>query len=475
MGKNTKKAPKVTSAPGANAETTQQVTNAMEQMGLANMPTSAREAYLKGMDPNHTVDLMKMIHTRFYEDKEAATAKFGEAVVEQMNDLNAVSMVTAMVLEVKYAQNPFAMQIRENHLPMIEKAAAAIGVTLNLEALPAPNAEGVVSVPSTAVVISPETNEEIDKEQATAEATAEAAKIDPTKIENESQLIAALQGIAYNAGAPVEKIEKIINFYQAYLKTKAHNSENSEVELKKVNEMSRTELFREAVTYVGESPFSLKGFIGHLGMSLVETHNPIMAFAMLKSIYKHQNSEVSDEQIADYVRIAVEWNTSSQISVMTRNIELIKKDIEVLSADKEKNKAALEDCERRINNLNKSIATYKQCLEWLSGDDVNIPKTIVEGWESKKCIKSANVVSTLLTAFYDRETSKCQARYDHDTLKYNIEQIAGHVLNLFRSANTAIADYSLQNLLPLTSEETPTEEKPAEEKPEEKKEKKSKK
>lgn len=454
MAKNNK--PKAPAAPAAPATENKNNVATTPVTGFSNPA-----AYMQGLDPNHQVDLTKMMHETFRMDPNAAKKyNMTDETVAAINEANAIAQVCILANEVAFAQNPFAIRMKESQLKALQQIASTVGVSINVNALPAPDAEGAIEIPSTAVEVSDETKEKLKEENATADKTG--IELDPTKIENDEQLAEALKKLMFDRKNMIEKIQHPIDFFLAYKKIQANKSDNKEAELAALNAMTRPQVFEELAKFLGSAPLVISGVGSHMYTITAGTKSPVPAFCMLRNAAKNRKTgavELDNQTIADYVRIMVKWVGDLRIAEQNNKIADAQKNLNVLSKDKKKNAKAIKEVEEKIETFKNNISHINDVTEYV----VNPSSETVDNWPAKYTEKdnaSIRIYNGIIQCFYDDIDVK---EMKLDGVKHNAHQYIGIVTNLFRAAGNTIQAYSEANLVQLEPMgEAPTEEKPAE-------------
>ena len=86
---------------------------------MAQMNESAK-MHPEGLDPNHQVDLMKMMHETFRMDPNAAERyHMSPESVAKINELTAIGQMVIFANEVEYGRNPFAIRMHVHQIETI--------------------------------------------------------------------------------------------------------------------------------------------------------------------------------------------------------------------------------------------------------------------------------------------------------------------------------------------------------------------
>lgn len=455
-------APKAPKAPAAPATETPKNNVATPATGFTNPAT-----YIQGLDPNHQVDLTKMMHETFRLDPNAAKKyNMADETVAAINEANAIAQVCILANEVTFAQNPFAIRMKESQLKALQQIANTVGVSINLTALPAPDAEGTVEIPSTAVEVSEEAKNTLKEENTVANNTG--IELDPTKIENDEQLAEALKKLMFDRKNMIDKIQHPIDFYLSYKKIQANKGENKEADLAAINSMSRAEVFEELAKFLKSAPLVISGVGSHMYTITAGTKSPVPAFCMLRNAAKNRKTgavELDNQTIADYVRIIVKWVGDLRIEEQNKKIADAQKNIEALSKDEKKNAKAIKEVKEKIETFKNNIAHIGDVMSYV----VSPSSETVDNWPAAYAEKdnaAIRIYNGIIQCFYDDIEIK---EMKIDGIKHNAHQYMGIVTNLFRAAGNTIQNYSEANLVQLEPIGETTEKTPAEENEESKK------
>ena len=142
-----------------------------------------------GLDPNHQVEVLMGLDRHFMNQNAVTKYKFPQEVVDDIQKFAAIGWCVSLAREVTFGKNPFALSMNKAMLPEIKEAFAKIGVSVDETKLLAGPTKEETLVPQEAIVVSEETKEELKKEEAAANVE---VILDPTKIENEQQLVETL-------------------------------------------------------------------------------------------------------------------------------------------------------------------------------------------------------------------------------------------------------------------------------------------
>lgn len=446
-----KKAPAAPAAQPAEKKTEKKA----EVLDMTNFVKSVQTTSVEGLDPNRRVDLLRMLHETFRMDVNAAERyHMSPETIAKINEISAIGQVAALACEITYAKNPFAVRMSLSQLEAIKEVGAAVGVSIDTKALPAPDENGAVEISSEAIKVDKETKEKIKAEEEVRETTVE---LDPNKIENEEQLILAIKQIMVTRESAFQKINESLNFYQAYRKIQASKS-NDKAVLEKENNVSRIDLLHDMAKLVGDCPLVMQGVGRYMYQVTATSKSPITAFCMFRNTTKNRKTGVyalSDEEIAEYVRTLVEWTTDAKIAKEEQRISELKKNLEVLKKDEKKNEKGIKDTEEKIETATHNIQHFKDVISYVACPTNEVPANFIENYLAKDTT-AIRTFKSITDSYYDDIVIK---EMKQDGVRHNVEQLAGIITNMFRDPTARLEEYSKANLVDL---EPIPESKPAE-------------
>lgn len=400
----------------------------------------------RGLDPNHQVELLSLAHDIYGKDPKAAERyKMKHETVEKINQVVAIGVAVSIAREVVYAKNEFACLMNKAELETVNEICNEIGISINTNLLPAPGADGTIEVPSAAVEVSTETQQKIKEEEEIRNTEVET---DPTKIESEEQLIAALKNILVTRSNAYQKVSDAVNFYQAYQKIQASKAENKEEALKAVNAKTRVELLKEMAKLIGACPLVLNGIGRYMHGITAQSKSPISAFCMFRNTTKNKTTgayALTDAEVADYVRTLIEWTSDIRVAEEKKRIEDLKKNLKALKKDEKKNAAGIEDTKTKIETAERNLKHLSDVLSYVLSPSVEDLDNIINGYAAKDAV-SVRTFKAITDSYYDDIVIK---EMKQDGVRHNAEQYAGIITNLFRDPSTRIEKYSESNLVPL--------------------------
>lgn len=451
MGKNNKKGPKVPPAP--EVKTGEKVVepevindkkkvNVIDADGLVDQLNNPRP----GLDANHQVDLLNGLDRHFMQPNAANKLGISQETVDKVNAFTAHGWVAVAATEGMFGTSAFAQTIRQSMLPTIIDAAHDMGITIDQKALPAPNEDGTIQIPSTAIKPSKEAKEQLKKEHEILE---KKPNIDPTKIESDAELKDAINFIMADAKNGWEKIKNAIQFYRSYLSAKANKSDKKEEELAALNKKSNLELLDEIKNVIHDCPIVLSGIGRSMGTFTGSTKSPIVAFCMLKSSATDRKTgecELSDSEVADYTRAIVTWVNELSIENYNARIAEHEKNLAVLKKDAKKNAEGIKDVEGKIESCKNSIAHCKDIIDMLTNASTDTVDSLITDYADAKSSnnRAARLVFQKVFETYYSEVDL--EKNDIATVKHNVQQRAGIIVNLFRDPTTPNLEYNEANL-----------------------------
>lgn len=457
------KAPGAQEQTGGNANASTKGGDKVAVVQLGDLDKLAQARALAGLDPNHTEDLLRMLDKRFYDDKDAAKRyNIAQDTVDKINEITAIGMVALLTNEISIAQTPFAIAMRRTQLDAIREAALTLGVDIDMKALPAPNAEGVIEVPSTAVKVSKEAKKAAAEERAVA---AKKVILDPTQIESEDQLKDSLLNILVKGNGSdnfYNKVATAISFYESYLGVQANKAENKDELFAALKEKSRADLFSEIAKLLGKCTFTIGGMAKFMFEQTERTKNPVVAFCTLRNASLNEKTgmpQIDDTLVADIVKVLIRWYADSEIQETNDRIEGFKKDIEVLKKDAKKNAKAIEQGNQKIKIAEKHIEDIEEVVTCTNVPDRAIVDSFIDNYTDNNAegYKFARMMgSKIIDTYYPGVKAK---EMDQENLTHNLQQYVGVIFNMFLPAMQQLVDFSEANITELKK----AEEKPAEE------------
>lgn len=435
------------------------------------------------MDRNHQVDLLKMAHERFFVDEDAVNhTGFSQETIDKFNHINALGIATVYANEINSGNSDFAIILRKAALPELKEAFAEIGVSLDdtklITASTTITGEENVAVPATAVEVSEETKDSLNKDAEALNKTA--GKIyDPTKIKDEEELKTVLSSfLALNNDSKLmDSVSKCISFYSAWAQVQANrkidaaeealkaadknskadaekNLATAKAELEAIKTESKSDIFRKIVGITGRTGTLVYGLGSHLFNVTAASGSPVSAFCEL---YAHSTDKktgkckYSEDEIADVIKCII---SIAADEVRSKGQAMI--DSENALPEKDRVKDHIETGEKNIKYAERVLA----CISNAPSDFVsNLSESFKEGNNFAK-----KTVLSIKRAFYNNVTPDMMAKVKMDSMLANCTQYAGVISNLFRNPSDPIAGVAKSNIIDLefkTDDEIKAEEETA--------------
>ena len=420
---------------------------------LGDLDKLAQTRALSGLDPNHTVDLLKMMHETYRLDPTAAEKlHISQDSVDKINRITAIGQVAILTNEIMIAQTPFAVAMRVTQLEAIKEVAPMLGVTIDTKALPAPKADGTIELPSNAVKVSKEAEKAVKEEQAAA---AEKVELDPTKINDEQSLKKSLLNILVKGNGSenlYDKISAAINFYDAYLGIQAGKAEDPDAARAALKEKSRIDFLSEIAHLLGKCTFTIGGIAKFMYENTERTKNPVVAFCTLRSASLNKKTgmpQIEDQMVADIVKVLIRWFADTEITITKEVIAGFERDIEILKKDEKKNAKGIEDGKKKIENAKNHILDVEKVVNYVNVPDREIIDNFSTNYTDNKSegFKLARMIgSKILDTYYNGVAVK---DVKMDSLVYNLQQYMGVITNMFLPPLSRITDYSEANITEL--------------------------
>ena len=451
MGKNNKKGPKVPPAPEVKTEEKaiepEVINGNTTKVGVVEVGDLAKLAEGRvSLDANHVVDTLNGLDRHFMQPNAAQKLGISQEAVDKINRFSAHGWVVVAAQEGMFGTSAFAGAIRQSMLPTIIDAAHDMGITIDQKALPAPSEDGTIQIPSTAIKPSKEAKEQLKKEHEILE---KKPNTDPTKIESDAELKDAINFVMADAKNGWEKIKNAIQFYRSYLSAKANKSDKKEEELAALNKKSNLELFDEIKNVIHNCPIVLSGIGRAMGTFTGSTKSPIVAFCMLKSSATNRKTgecELSDNEVADYTRAIITWVNELSIENYTTRIAEHEKNLAVLKKDAKKNAEGIKDVESKIESCKNSIAHCKEIIDMLTNASTDTVDSLITDYADAKSDNNRAARLVFQKVFETYYSDVDLEKNDIATVKHNVQQRAGIIVNLFRDPTTPNLEYNEANL-----------------------------
>lgn len=447
--KGAAKAPKAPAAPTVETPATEEVKTptTVGVLDMTKFMENVTSATSEGLDPNRRVDLLRMMHETFRTDPNAAQRyKMSQDVVDQINGITAIGQIAALACEVTFAKNPFAIKMNVAQLAAITEVGNAVGVTLDVKALPAPDADGNVTVESSQIKVSQEKQEQIKAEQKIEDNIPE---LDPTKVEDEEGVRNAIMYLLVHRLNGWEKIHDSINFYRAWLNIQAAKSEEKDAELAKIKAYSDLDILNMIKELVGKCPYVLNGMGHAMFVITASAKSPIQAFCMFRNTTKNKKTgahAIDDNTVAAYVKSLVTWSAETSIKDAEATIEGYKKDIDLLTEkDAKANEKAIADLKEKIVAATSKIAHYNETIGYVHDAPENIPTEFLANYKAKD-LPTNRIYKAVVDSYYDDVNL---SEMKPESVYHNIEQRVGIITNLFRNPSAGLPQYAEGNITSL--------------------------
>lgn len=426
-----------------NADTKVETLMVPPQLDLPLMPSTDVQA--NGLDPNHQVDLIRMTH-EYFKNSPDLIQKFdiSQGVVDNMNHINMIAIAAAWANEMTFSKTTFAGKLRTTVLPEMASALKELGIKADkILALPS-SSDGTTTVTSKDVQI-PKTVK--DQMKAENKLQQEEIELDPTKIHNKTEVFKTVQYLLTNKGAVYSNIKAAVNFYRSWLLIQA---KDDQAEKDRINARTVKDIILDIADFTNACPFVLKGVGGYL-LRLTMTHNSIVpAFCIMRNTVRDKvtgKTTCNGQEIADICYAVVNWAANARISEKKKNIE-------VLSADKKRNKEA-------IDGVNADIKAIEDVISMLDNPNSDFADNVLDNLKSDDAtvVKHAQEAFGIIAKCYYPGTD---FRKRYINLADNVKQLAGIITNLFRDPMSPLSNFNIANLDQELIEAPKEEEKPAE-------------
>lgn len=425
--------------PTAPVEEVKEEKSPINVIDMGKFTENTQKSTVGGLDPNHQVDLIKMMHETFRKDPDAAS-KYGmtQDAVDKINSITAVSQVALLANEIAFAQNPFAIRMRKNQLEAIREIAPLIGVEINDKLLPAPDKDGNVEVSSKAIKVSNATKKQLKKENDIIEKSE--PEMDVTKIDTPEKMKASLTYLFSQRQNVFSNIQKAVSLYSAWKKLNASKSDDKD-ELDKVTAMSRIDILKEIIDIVVEAPIVIGGIGNFMYTSTAYSKSPISAFCHFRNTSIDRKTgvpAVEDQSIADITKVLIIWATKIKIEQNKKSIENVNKNIEILKRDETKNADAIKDQNEKLVTLNANFKHFDDIISYVTNPSSDVADNLLTNVSAKDA-PSMKVYKSILDSYYPAIDL---ANVDANCLKHNVQQYAGIITNMFRDPGAKLLTYN---------------------------------
>ena len=417
-----------------------------------------------GLDPNHRMDLIKTMHETFRKDPMAPEhTGFSPEAVGEINKLNAMMQIAALVCEVTLAKNEFTMLLPVREVEKLKLISAEMDISIKTNLLPAPDENGNVAVPTAAIVVGKETKESIKEENKLIESE---PVIDPTQIKNKEELHKSLAFILADSKTcprPYDRIVRLIDFYRSYLYIAAGEDKEKKEEIKS---MASDQLFSDAIKEIGTLTFSSFILARGLYTETSKTKSPIPAFCMFRTASLNKTTgypTVEDNLVASFVRILVATYANILTQRDKESIETCKESIKILSKNKKQNEKAIEKEQNKIKDYEGMIESYREVVGYVtdpSSENIDDFENAYDNKEHEDYKLIRRISHNIFDAYYPGIDIKT---VEKDVLMHNLQQYAGVIINMFRDPLAQLQEYSESNIQELVFVKEEKETKPEKE------------
>lgn len=412
-----------------------------------------------GLSPDATVMALNGLKAMVHDNPNAAEYYgIGEEGVKKFNHFTLAGFATMLAIECMQKKSEFAIRMLASKPEAVNAIAEYTGVTIDTKALPAPDKEGKVNVPSSAVKVTAEAKKGLKEE---IEISNKTVILDPTKIENEDQLRDSLLSILVKGNGSSNlytKVATAINFYESYLGILANKLEKDakDAALAALKEKSRADLFSEIAHKLGKCPFSISGMAKFMFEHTERTKNPVVAFCTLRNASLNEKTgmpQIDDSLVADIVKVMIRWYADSEIEVTNNVIAGFERDLETLKKDAKKNAKGIEDGKKKVENAKKHIEDVEAVVNYANVPSREIVDNFVEDYtdSNREGYKFARMMGAkIMDTYYPDVKAK---DVEQSGLVHNLQQYAGVIFNMFLPPMQAIVDFSEANITELTKVE----------------------
>ena len=440
-------APKVKNNPPKNQEENVQTTvveTPAEETQVTN-PTGVKGKNLISRDNSKLsadgqIKLLDLAARFFHDDPNAADI-YGKKVVDNMNRLTAVGIVVAMADEAVNGNSAIGYAFRsETAYRTLASVAKDMGVSIpDIKALPAPDKDGNIVLPSSEVKVEAETAEQLKKEKEIEQAgDTDKIELDPVKVADlgEEDLIKALQYILitnfkHERGAKDALIESV-SFMQKYRMALAKKADNASEAMDKYAARTTREWLEDVFSYVKPTTH-MKGIGQGLFTTTLSTKSPLPAFLILRSYLTNKGTgkvDWDDQSIADAVYCLLRYYCEDNI------------------AKEEAAKSVLDPKMKGYRDIatkhEEQIKINKDVISYITDVSFDVMEGFLDHIENSPLASARGRIYQQYYAEYPREKYP-----SYKNLDANVEQRAGIILNLFRAPGNKNQNYSEDNLTPI--------------------------
>lgn len=433
------------------------------------------------LDRNRAMDGFGILERMVYHNP-TATEAFGltEETINGVGKLIITGTVALLVEAMESGDQFFAERIDKQKRDELLLCAPAFGIKINTAMLPAPDENGEVSIPSSAVTVSQETKDIV---AASKKATETAPELDPTKIDNEDDLAKAISYVFHSE----RKIGVITMFQSAatllknWLKIKAGNDEAAN---KEIDDLTTFDLYTRVTEYIDRALSAEKktcslivdGVGKYAYTQTSVTGSPVQAFAILRCSLKDAsgNVPISDEDLAVIMKVIIGWKVRNERIEKNALIAEHEKNLKELKKDKKANANGIADVEQKIKTVKAEIEHLDDIMSFFTNPASDVADNFLEDVkeENKKedAGRIARAIRGIILAAYYGKSSEILEKYTEESINKNVQMHIGIIINLFRPSTQQIISYKEAFLTELEEKPAPEPEKtPTQKKFEEKK------
>ena len=402
---------------------------------------TAMNGIKSGLSPDATVMALNGLKGMIHDNPNAAAYyNLSEDTIHSINVFTLTGFATVLAIEVHENKSPFAQMMLKNQVEAVNAISEFTGVAIDTKALPAPNKDGQIQIPSTAVKVNEETKKKIAAEEKLEGVT------NPAEVTSPEQLAASLTLLISrgNEGIIV-RMRRATDFYRGYLTIQANKAEDKKAALEEVKNKSYSDLLSEMAAVVGPCPVGLVGNAGLFRKNFVNVGTIIGPFCMYRRNADKIDTKgaLTNDFIADLVRIMITWSCKEEISKAEKGIKenerIIKKNEEIIKENKNANdvtiaKAAINTHKGYIEKCNNTINEMNGIVISMNNPSIEDIDNLIDNYNKKDDTdadyKRAHLIVDQIINTYYKGTDL--TKVDMNSLLYNVQQRAGIIINLFR-------------------------------------------
>lgn len=459
MANKNKKSPAQQAAEEAAAQQAPKVENPAVKTAINGIKS--------GLSPDATVMALNGLKGMIHDNPNAAAYyNLSEDTIHSINVFTLAGFATVLAIEVHENKSPFAQKMLEKQIDAVNAISEFTGVAIDVKALPAPNKDGQIQIPSTAIQVSDDTKKKIAAEEKLEGVT------NPAEVTSPEQLAASLTLLISrgNEGIIV-RMRRATDFYRGYLTIQANKAEDKKAALEEVKNKSYSDLLSEMAAVVGPCPVGLVGNAGLFRKNFVNVGTIIGPFCMYRRNADKIDTKgaLTNDFIADLVRIMITWSCKEEISKAEKGIKenerIIKKNEEIIKENKDANdvtiaKAAINTHKGYIEKCNNTINEMNGIVIGMNNPSIEDVDNLIDNYNKKDDTdadyKRAHLIVDQIINTYYKGTDL--TKVDMDSLLHNVQQRAGIIVNLFRDPLSQSIAYSESNITEIAQAEAPAEE-----------------